>query len=127
MLPALQRRMNALDASIVIGLFHGAWHLPAYGVGAVLLTLFTVSGAVVFTWMYNRTGGNLFLPALMHATANASLPFLETLVPAIDRELLFPLLVFGVWVAIAGMIVWRVGRDGLDPRSETAPQHVARS
>ncbi len=51
MLPTLQSRMGPLNASLVIGLCHGAWHLPAYGGGAVLLTVFTVSGAFVFTWM----------------------------------------------------------------------------
>ncbi len=106
MLPTLQSRMGPLNASLVIGLCHGAWHLPAYGGGVVLLTVFTVSGAFVFTWMYNRTGGNLLLPALMHATANASLPFLETLFPAIDQEMLFPLLVLAVWAAVAGAIAF---------------------
>ena len=120
MLPVLQQRMGAFNASIVIGLFHGMWHLPAYGAGVVLLTLYTVAGAIVFTWMYNRTGGNLFLPALMHATANASLPALETLVPAVDQEVLFPVLVFGVWAALAMLIVRWVGADGLDPATPRA-------
>lgn len=117
MLPQLQPRLGALNASVVIGLFHGAWHLPAYGFGAVILTVFTVSGAVIFTWMYNRTDGNLLLPALMHASANASLPWLETVLPAIDGELLFPLIVFGIWAALAVILVWRVGARNLGPRA----------
>ncbi len=48
MLPHLQARIGALHASIVIGLFHGAWHLPAYGIATLFLTVFTVSGAIVF-------------------------------------------------------------------------------
>ncbi len=112
MLPTLQPRMGPLKASLVIGLCHGAWHLPAYGGGVVLLMVFTVSGALVFTWMYNRTGGNLLLPALMHATANASLPFLETLFPAIDQEMLFPLLVLAVWAAVAGAIAFAMPSHG---------------
>jgi len=117
MLPVLQQRMGAFNASLVIGLFHGVWHFPAYGPGVVLLTLYTVAGAIVFTWMYNRTGGSLFLAALMHATGNASLPALETLVPAVDQEVLFPVLVFGVWAAVAMLIVRLVGADGLEKSS----------
>ena len=112
MLPALQPRMGPLQASIVIGLVHGAWHLPAYGAGVIFLTLFTVSGSILFTWMYNRTDGSLFLPALMHATANASLPFVEQVVPAIDGELAFPLLVFLLWAVAALFVVSRLGPAG---------------
>lgn len=122
MLPALQRRVGALSASLIIGVAHGAWHLPAYGPGVLFLTLFTVSGAVLFTWMYNNTEGNLFLPALMHATANASLPFVERLVPAIDGELAFPALVFLLWGAVALFVVWRLGREGLEPQVPRGPR-----
>jgi membrane protease YdiL (CAAX protease family) len=113
MLPHLQARLSPLHASIVIGLFHGAWHLPAYGVATLFLTVFTVSGAIIFTWMYNRTDGNLLLPALMHASANASLPFLEALFPAIDGELAFPLLVFALWAVLAVFLVRRMGPSGI--------------
>lgn len=118
MLPALQSRVGALQASVIIGLVHGAWHLPAYGPGVLFLTLFTVSGSILFTWMYNSTEGNLFLPALMHATANASLPFVEQLVPAIDGEIAYPMLVFTLWAAAAGLVLWRVGPHGLGPEGD---------
>lgn len=108
MLPALQERMTPLNASLLIGLAHGAWHLPAYGPGVLFLTLFTVAGSIVFTWMYNNTEGNLFLPALMHATANASLPFMERIVPAVDGEIAYPLLVFSIWGLVAWLLVPRL-------------------
>jgi membrane protease YdiL (CAAX protease family) len=109
MLPVLQTRMGALQASLIIGLAHGAWHLPAYGPGVLFLMLFTVSGSILFTWMYNNTGGNLFLPALMHATANASLPFVLQLVPAVDGEIVFPLVVFSLWAGVAWFVASRLG------------------
>ncbi len=120
MLPALQRRVGALHASLIIGFAHGAWHLPAYGLGVLFLTLFTVSGSILFTWMYNNTEGNLFLPALMHATANASLPFVEQIVPLVDGELGFPLLVVLLWAAVAFFVVSRLGTAGLEPEAARA-------
>ncbi len=112
--------MGAWRASLIVGVAHGIWHLPAYGPGVLFLMLFTISGSIIFTWMYNQTEANLFLPALMHATANASLPFLEELVPAIDDEILFPMLVFGVWATVAGLLVRKVGKDGLGGLGSTA-------
>jgi len=87
--------------------------------------LFTVSGSVVFTWMYNKTEGNLFLPALMHATANASLPFLERIFPRIDGELAFPMLVFVLWAAVAALLVWRLGPTALEPDDGEARAHLS--
>jgi CAAX protease family protein len=115
MLPELQQRVGAWRASLIIGVAHGLWHLPAYGPAVLFLMLFTISGSIIFTWMYNRTDGNLLLPAVMHATANASLPFLEHLVPAIDGEVLFPMVVFALWAAVAGLVVRRVGTAGVGP------------
>ncbi len=115
MLPALQPRVGALQASLIIGVAHGLWHLPAYGPGVLLLTLYTVSGSILFTWMYNNTEGNLFLPALMHATANASLAFVERIVPAIDGELTYPVLVLLLWGTVALLVVSRLGRGGFEP------------
>ncbi len=120
MLPQLQSRTGAFKASLLIGVAHGAWHLPAFKVGAVLMTVFTIAGAIVMTWMYNRTNGNLLLPALMHASGNASLPVFESLFPGLDNELVFPLLVFGLWALLAVLLVWKVGKDGLEkPARET--------
>ncbi len=86
--------------------------------GTVLLTFFTVSVAIIFAWMYNRTGGNVLLPALMHASGNATLPVVEALFPAIDNELLLPVLLIGIWAALARLLVWKVGADGLGPVSK---------
>jgi membrane protease YdiL (CAAX protease family) len=109
MLPQLQAKVGALHASVIIGLFHAGWHLPAYGIaGTIFLSVFTVSAAIVFTWMYNRTGGNLLLPALMHASGNASLPFFEAVFPALDNDVPFVLIVFMLWALVAASVAPRL-------------------
>ena len=88
-LARLQRRHSPFIASLVIGAVWAAWHLPfgwlagstqgAIPVGPYVVA--TVAMAVLFTWLYNHTGGSLLLVTLLHASVQASnvlLPVLPT-------------------------------------------------
>ncbi len=78
-LPQLQRRHAPLAATLVVAALWAAWHLPMFLVvegfrsftGPVtagwVLGLFC--GAVVLTWLYNRTG-SILLAAVWHGTYN---------------------------------------------------------
>lgn len=114
-LPRLQERMSPFRASLVIGLFWGAWHLPvllgrdAVSIVAFLLLSFGLS--FIFTWMFNGSGGSLIPGLLFHATQNWEEGF-ETLFPALvgtDWELIstLALLLLGIVVAV---LVWRNSR-----------------
>jgi membrane protease YdiL (CAAX protease family) len=87
-LPRLQARYGPLGASLILGLLHGLWHLPA--LGTILLgpltpaqlppfILTAVGATVLYTWIYNRTGGSLLLVMLMHAAGNAASQWLNAL------------------------------------------------
>ena len=84
----LQQRYRPLSASLLLGILWGLWHLPrlwaaspgASGlpfltsvVGAVLGTVAT---AILFTWVFNGTGGSLLLVLLLHAAYNTTGLFL---------------------------------------------------
>ena len=119
LLPRLQQRHDALTASLYIGVVHGFWHLPAYGLaGTVLLTVFTTSGAVIATWIYNSTA-SLLLVALMHATFNAYVAFSEVVIPGLDDEMGWVLWTFALLVVAAFAVVRATGRDHLSRRSAT--------
>jgi membrane protease YdiL (CAAX protease family) len=75
-LPRLQAERPALSASLLLGALWAGWHLPALfyrdtyiAMGLLVIPmLLTVAavGSVVYTWLYNGTGGNLLLLVLFH-------------------------------------------------------------
>jgi len=74
-LPRLQARMNALQSTLVLGVLWAFWHLPFFfylfePAIAVGWFLGLMSGAILFTWLYNSTGGRLLTVVLWHATFN---------------------------------------------------------
>lgn len=76
-LPRLQARTSAWRATVVLSLAWGLWHAPAFlyrptylAMGPAGLPAFLVSitaASVVFTWLYNGSGGSLLPVAVFHA------------------------------------------------------------
>jgi membrane protease YdiL (CAAX protease family) len=75
-LPRLQAGRSAFKASLILGAFWAVWHIPVifyrdtyqemgFMVLPMLLTVAAV-GSVVYTWLYNSTGGSLFGLVLFH-------------------------------------------------------------
>jgi len=80
MLPLLQDRYSALVSSLVVGVSWAAWHLPlflnaatthgAWPLSQQLIWIVSIlSGAIIWTWMYNSTGSVLAV-AVVHAGLN---------------------------------------------------------
>lgn len=79
-LPRLQQRYSPLVASLILAVVHLLWHLPAYWlregihtVPFVFIAAFVVPWTVIFTWIYNRSGGSLVFAVGFHAISNISL------------------------------------------------------
>jgi hypothetical protein len=76
-LPRLQRTRAATSATFVLAILWAFWHLPAFfyrdtfvDVGILGFPMFLVSilfATLVFTWLYNITGGSLLPVILFHA------------------------------------------------------------
>lgn len=115
-LPRLQARMSPFRASLIIGVLWGAWHLPVL-IGRDLLSivafsLLSIGLSMLFTLLFNGSGGSLIPVLLFHASQNWEEGF-ETLFPSLvgtEWELVstLSLLVIGV---VAGVLVWRNGRN----------------
>jgi len=79
-LPRLQHRFSPLVASLILAALWFAWHLPLFFVvasyrafGVVDYVGFVIGlscGAIVLTWVYNRSGGSILLVALWHGVFN---------------------------------------------------------
>ena len=134
-LPRLQQHRNALDASILLGLVWGFWHLPLYfvlGTGqSDMLTAgtspafaiggfigWTIGLSVLFTWLFNQTGGSLIVVILFHAAVNLA-AFLPTAVGSGGAAPLLNVLI--TWL-VAILVVVRCGRPRLvsPPPAEVA-------
>jgi membrane protease YdiL (CAAX protease family) len=76
-IPQLQKRLSPLAATMVLAPVWLLWHVPLFLSGeftparAVPFAVSLLGGALVLTWLYNRSGGSVLLPMLMHATVNA--------------------------------------------------------
>ena len=83
-LPRLQARRSPLVASVILWILWAIWHAPAYLGGFAAQTpadtlvewVFVLPVTVVFTWIYNRTGGSLLVVALLHPAMNTTAHFL---------------------------------------------------
>ncbi|HEX5941761.1 MAG TPA: CPBP family intramembrane glutamic endopeptidase [Anaerolineales bacterium] len=85
-LPRLQGRFSPMISSIIIGAFWGLWHAPLHmmDVGmyggnpwGALIRIMDIPRAILFTWLYNRTKGNLLIVMFFHAAINTTSYFLS--------------------------------------------------
>jgi len=110
-LPRLQKSMSVARATLVLGVLWLIWHVPSFfylstwdKIGLWMLPGFIVGvlfGAVIFTWIYNGTGGSVLMVALWHGifdllTASAASQGLITILMS------------------AGVIVWALIVTNLD-------------
>ncbi|MBN2146257.1 MAG: CPBP family intramembrane metalloprotease [Anaerolineales bacterium] len=75
-LPRLQSTLSVSKATLILGLLWCFWHVPAFfyhesylDMGWIMLPGFVfgvLCGAVLFTWLYNGTGGSVLMVAIWH-------------------------------------------------------------
>jgi membrane protease YdiL (CAAX protease family) len=77
-LPQLQARHSALSASLMVGAMWALFHLPLFftrdnsfsATNPFMFLASMLAMSVLFTWVYNNTGGSLLLAYLLHASVN---------------------------------------------------------
>jgi uncharacterized protein len=112
-LPRMQARWGAFTASTLLGVLWYLWHIPMFLGAAVpmdlvlVMLLYFVGGSLLFTWIYNGTGGSLLLAVAAHFGAH-----LNNSHRALPGEVL-PLVVHAIVYAGMGLFVmWGASQLG---------------
>ncbi len=103
-LPRLQDRVGPFIASVIIGAVWTVWHVPMFlGLGIPLnllpvMLLYFVGGSLMFTWLYNGSGGSLLIVVAAHVGAHlnnshAALP--EDVLPLVVHAIVYAAI--GYW------------------------------
>lgn len=109
-LPSLQKRWNALTASLVLGVIWAAWHIvPDLQAHHTLSwigwqRLYSVLLRILLVWVFNNTRGSIFAVSLCHATDNMSFILFPYYGSHYD-----PALTCLVTAIVAALVVWRWG------------------
>jgi len=121
-LPKLQVRVSVLNASLLLGVLWGLWHLPLLftagdprarlSFGWLILGMIPV--AILFTWLYNNTRGSLLLALLYHNSFNVTGLFLA----GPEGTPYWPLVLN--WL-LAAVVLWKAGAARLAGRRAEPP------
>ena len=109
----LRTKYNALTAAIISGVMWGLWHLPLFfvpraefyynkPVWGLLLT--TTLVGIILAWIYANTRGSVFAAMLGHTMFNWS----NYVFPALGEDSA-ALILFGLYFACVGFILWKYG------------------
>lgn len=110
-LPHLQKRFSPLRSSLILGVIWAFWHwpvlLPGFQQGGILVVVFfliqVIPLAILFTVVFNHTGGSLPVVILLHASINLTEIYLS-----------ISTLASGLWLLLilaAAVWMWRSPRN----------------
>lgn len=82
-LPRLQAKYTALNASLILGILWGLWHLPLVFIPDsfqstlpfVGFLLATIAMSIIATWVFNHTHGSVLLAAILHAATDVTIAY----------------------------------------------------
>ena len=111
-LPGLQKRYSALVSSILLGVIWWLWHFHPFNFAAVWPTalpyLFGILAiTILFTWIYNNTGGSLLLVALFHTWSNVCDWIVPTKMAVAEATTIRPSIIQSVlmWIVVIVIVL----------------------
>lgn len=109
-LPRLQKNHTALMATLILSICWALWHIPMFfyrfefGVGQVIgFFIGLCAGAIWLTFLYNSTGGSVFIVATWHALWNT----VNIVGLVISAEIVSVMSAIVMVAAVVIIIVWR--------------------
>lgn len=100
-LTRLQESYHPLASSLIVGFFHGLWHLPVYLLvmgpmanGPFDLVKYAtdvvvlMSITIIWTWVFNNAKGSILFAVLIHASLFAAQDWMGSLIPNYPQDAL---------------------------------------
>lgn len=132
-LPLLDHKNRFVSSSIIIGVIWAFWHAPLFWaptgtaisglpVSLTLVGLFfmaVIGSSFIYTWLFNKTAGSLFVAIFLHLSMNATGTIVGMLFPELtqgQKLLMYKLYALGLWavLAIAFGFAWIQNRRGVE-------------
>jgi uncharacterized protein len=117
-LPRIREKHNAVSSALILGLIWSLWHLPkliSEGMTDVLsiitLSIFGLLLSIFISWIYENTGGSIFIAILIHASANAAIYCIS---PDVMEKIGFntmSLVLIVIWGLFATSVIIYSGQD----------------
>ena len=125
LLPLLQERWGALTASLVLGVVWFLWHVPLLFLpgdtnGALALPLmaaFILVSSIMYTWLFNSTGGSVLAVTLLHGGFNVVAQFVPVH-PSNTGDVLSGVMMVAVVTVVAVVLVAVYGARTLAPTAD---------
>jgi uncharacterized protein len=89
-LPRLQAAFGPVVGTLILGILHGIWHLPALFTpllgpftveGFITFVLTAAAGTFIYTWVFNNTHSSIWMAMVLHASSNAASQLVGSLIP----------------------------------------------
>jgi membrane protease YdiL (CAAX protease family) len=136
-LPRMQQRYGSLWGTLLLGILWACWHLPdfltsaqgggpgtswaAFLINFPIFLLLITALTIILTWIFNHTGGSVFIALLAHASVNTPQVVLVPLFPALNTTSLnlAALIAFGIPALLIIVLTrWQLGyQPGASARS----------
>jgi membrane protease YdiL (CAAX protease family) len=125
-LPRLLVGRSAVAASLILGVLHAIWHIPLFVTGdsqPIPTVLVIISGALLFTWLFNNTKGSVLIAMLLHLSVDFWVPIFNPLFSEADAMRQEYWLAF-VFVVMAVVLYFAAGKE-LGRKDQTVAERIA--
>ncbi|NOW96201.1 CPBP family intramembrane glutamic endopeptidase [Mucilaginibacter sp. SG564] len=124
LLPKLSETRTLTSATLIVFIIWALWHFPLLLSGykvAIPFVIINLSMSVIFTWIWQRVNGNIFVLAIAHASVDFPEAFFESRVIATGHnwnDILNMWAILSTIYAVPAIIIFFVLRAHQSPKGE---------